>query len=313
MTKIRRFVLRRAIRPALKPILRATEVALLRAHRDVPVRPVFIIGVPRSGTTLIYQVMLYWFRMAYICNFAASYPRAPAAATCLIRGEIRRFKTDFQSHYGGTVGRAAPNEGWRIWKRWFAAGIWQDETAVDSSRATELRATIAAIETVLGAPFISKALDQGMRIRALNAIFPQSLFIWIRRRPLNTAASVLRARRDEAGSEKTWWATRPPEYDQICRKDYLDQVCEQVYYISKTINADLQGLKPKRFIEINYEDLCLVPEPALERIGAFLTAGGLDIHLTGKAIPKLRASQDLRVPRHEQESLKLRLQRLHGW
>ena len=54
------------------------------------------------------------------------------------------------------------------------------------------------------------------------------------------------------------------------------------------------------------------PEPALERIGAFLNAEGLDIHLTGNAIPKLRASQDLRLPPHEQDLLKERLQRLYG-
>jgi hypothetical protein len=41
MTKIRRFVLRRDIRPALKPILllRTAEVALLRASQDLRVPP----------------------------------------------------------------------------------------------------------------------------------------------------------------------------------------------------------------------------------------------------------------------------------
>ncbi|NIU01843.1 MAG: hypothetical protein GWN01_13315, partial [Nitrosopumilaceae archaeon] len=43
--------------------------------------PVFILGPPRSGTTLLYQLMTCSFNFAYIPNIANKFYRCPISAT----------------------------------------------------------------------------------------------------------------------------------------------------------------------------------------------------------------------------------------
>lgn len=42
---------------------------------------VFIVGAPRSGTTLVYQVLAHVLRVSYFTNVTDLFPRSPITAT----------------------------------------------------------------------------------------------------------------------------------------------------------------------------------------------------------------------------------------
>ena len=47
--------------------------------------PVFIIGSPRSGTTVLYQLLCKHLQFGYINNFVSNWPKAPLTATKLYK------------------------------------------------------------------------------------------------------------------------------------------------------------------------------------------------------------------------------------
>lgn len=95
-------------------------------HKDEPgLPPVFIIGAPRSGTTLLYQVMAARFQVAYSTNFLAMFYKASILGMALsqkLHGGDSSEPNTFQSHHGSTAGHAGPYEAGEFWYRWFPRG-----------------------------------------------------------------------------------------------------------------------------------------------------------------------------------------------
>ncbi len=52
-------------------------------RRDLRVGPVFLIGPPRAGTTLLYQVLVKAFRFNYVTNIHAHFLRTPVLGKVL--------------------------------------------------------------------------------------------------------------------------------------------------------------------------------------------------------------------------------------
>ena len=62
--------LRDAVRTSLKPL----ESLALHLGEPIPFPPIFIISMPRSGSTLLYLLAVRKFRLSYFSNFAMACP-----------------------------------------------------------------------------------------------------------------------------------------------------------------------------------------------------------------------------------------------
>lgn len=308
---------RRAIRRMLVPAFRIHEARLLSRHRLPSAPPLFIIGVPRSGTTLAYQFVVDQLRMSYICNFAEGFPRTPAAATWLMRGAIRKYRCDFRSSFGHTNGRAAPSEGGQIWNKWFGWG-YVDPATISPQAKAQARATVAAIEAALAAPFVNKQPHHSVRMRAMADTFPGCLFLWVRRDPVETAASILTARRlnptqkHHPAPEQAWWGVRPSNWHRLKTRHYVDQICGQIYDIERHILQDIEAAGPARCVQVWYEDLCARPAAHLEQIRSFMVQRGICVETRGNAMPKLTVPHVRRVTDCEDRMIRRRLKELYS-
>ena len=118
-------MVRRAVRSIVQKTLAQCEKGLLGLPpmRSEPDPPVFIIGPPRSGTTLLFQVLIARYTFGYFSNWMAQFPESPIAAAWLYR---RLWPTsgvpqDYASVSGETQGNSGPNESGSFWYRWFRA------------------------------------------------------------------------------------------------------------------------------------------------------------------------------------------------
>ena len=192
-------VVRKAGGLVVHQMLPLLEPRLLASAKNLSSPPVFILGPPRSGTTLLYQLLTTCLRFSYICNLADRFHDCPVATTVLLRGLIRSYRTDFTSRYSRTGGYAGPSEGATIWRKWFGWG-YVDESDVTHEARREAYTLVAALESVLGAPFVSKSPRHSTRIRALESVFPGCLFLRVSRDPLAVAQSILKRRRAGDGA-----------------------------------------------------------------------------------------------------------------
>jgi hypothetical protein len=255
-----------------RALLAARLVALERALPAAPPRleraPVFVLSLPRSGSTLFYLLLVQRFRVAYVSNLMAAFAASPVTIAKLARplGGLDP-PSQLDSHYGATRGWRAPNQGWRLWNRWLPEELdYIDPAQLAESTIDEMRATVHGLQRCIDAPFVNKWQRHVPRLRALAAAFPEALFVNLTRDPVMVAQSILAGRRQFLGDETAWLSARPRNYALIRDGDPVDQVCRQVVSLERDIDDDIASIGAERFMNASYEALCADPGRVLDSV-----------------------------------------------
>lgn len=256
------------------------ESLALRALQIEPrFPPLFIVGAPRSGTTLPYLYLLNRFRFGYFPNIARRAPLLPVAAAMAWHWDHRTgFGHD--SHYGNVDGPTAPSDGWEIFHRWFPRYAMEP---VQRDRLVELRRIVGAYERIFGGPFLNKNNHNSVRIAELDRIFPNALFIHVTRNLRDAGVSLLEARRRHHVALDQWWSCPPPQYLGHQFASEADQAVRTIQGIQDYVRGSLAALDSGRWLEIRYEDFCREPEVLARWVRSHYPASNLADRLPGSA------------------------------
>lgn len=168
---------------------------------------VFICGAPRSGTTLLYQLLAYVGDVGYVNNLMARfYANPPLGAWLSEQAQIDRVFLP-KSVYGRTFGASSPHEFGRFWLGAFGLDqIGEPESPVDPARITQAADDIRQIGAVFDRPLVFKSFDYLWFIDELAAALPATRWIHIvRERESNIASlTTLYETRAVDGVAPTW-------------------------------------------------------------------------------------------------------------
>lgn len=248
---------------------------------------VFIVGNPRSGTTLLYQWLAATGLFAYPSNIMSRFYNAPYIGGLLHKifvdydkqGELfgnRQF--DFTSQLGKTKGAHSPHEFWYFWRRFFHFGKIQQLSKGELANVNHklfLR-ELAAIESCFEKPLLLKALIMNWNIDYLNGLLPKSLFLFTQRNAIHNMASLYKARKMFFNDASKWYSFKPPEYEKLRAKNVYMQLAGQVYFTNEHIEKTLRSIKSGRSIIISYEKFCEAPEQQYNLILSQLRLLGYD-------------------------------------
>ncbi len=257
---------RSAAKAAISTPLALIEQRYLRAAPELAAAPIFIISLPRSGSTLFYLLLTRYFRLTYFSNFASRFPAAPIAVSVA----VKRFggvdpPPDLRSHYGNTHHWNSPSQAYQIWNRWLDPSLDHIEPeSLDPRAVREMRATISLFQARLGGPFCSKWQRHLPRLRALAAAFPEAVFIYLERSATSTAQSLLAGRREFLRDETAWLSARPSGYRPMAACTPIDQVCRQVWHLREDAERYMTAIGRDRFFATRYESFCPAPAAVLD-------------------------------------------------
>lgn len=266
---------------------------------------IFIVGGPRSGSTLAYQTLVHCRRFAYLNNFLARFPRSAAAVARLVTTSRWPVPHEFTSDYGDTEGLNAPSEAGDFWDHVFP---WHNHHAVQAddfppSRVLEIQRVVSTLVAQYEAPFLCKNLWHSVRIPALNVAFPKALFIVMQRSPLLMAQSVLDGRRKVLGENTGFWSIRPTETAQLERLPPVDHVGYQLAFTYQAIANARDQLGADRFFDLPYEKFCEAPQIWVERIDRFLSDHGVRVQSRGQINGSFESHCDIHLSDTEQTRL----------
>lgn len=274
-------------------IARLNEILADLAHL-VPVTPlpapdpVFIVGLPRSGTTLCYQLMAGCLDIGYVNNLMARFWLAPVLGAYLSREVYRVDATvDLASDLGRTRDLGGVHEFGYFWQRFFDATVSDYAAACRPGMEPVLRAEVGGLMAVFGKPFVFKNLTCGQRIGALARCFPKARFIVVERRLTETALSILAARRRFLPSEDQWWSLRPRDVMALEGLPVAEQIAGQILSGRRELWGQLRRCGAEH-LTLVYEEVCRDPAAALEAVATFIGAEPTD-----EAIPVLAPTSHL--------------------
>jgi len=271
----------------LRRRLDEVNALLVDVERDLeaaPVAPswplVFIIGAPRSGTTLASQILISSGAYAWVNNFIARFWQAPVMGAKIARAlglSAADFRSSFESEWGTTRGWLEPHEFGYFWNRFFDLGQPThklSDAELECVDAAGLRRAIDHLQTEFAAPLVLKNNTWcTLQAAYLARLFPRAVFVSCFREVLFLAQSFLVARRERLEDPDAWWSVRPATYDALRRLPVLEQVVGQARDIQAGLEAELAAIPPGRVVRVDYATMCRAPLQLCRRVAA---AAGID-------------------------------------
>jgi len=237
--------------------------------KDRIYKPIFIVGCGRSGTTIVNDILSWHKDLAWISNYSTKYYTRLATSAYL----CKLYRSKFMQYM---LGRRLPKpaEGNILWD-WchpvenspYDPALAEIDVSPDAfSRCHKLVSD--HIRYSGKKRFINKNTRNSRRIRYLNKIFPDSLFIHILRDGRAVVASLLNVR---------WWkrfkpwfindrsfespAETSPNPEELATQVWLSEVAK--------ILDDKKCLDPHRYLEVKYEDFVSNPILAIRAMCNF--------------------------------------------
>lgn len=260
----------------------------------------FIVGAPRSGTTLLTQILASGTDIGFVNNLTARLWRVPALAMAMQQhagGPSR--PGSFDSELGATFTMEEPGEFGFFWRRWFAYG---ESHAVAPSQLAgidgeALCREIMAMGEVAGAPMMFKNLAAcGMNAGFLSRLLPQSLFLFVDRCRVGTARSILKARLRSSGRLDPWFSVRPPGTSARENTDPIGEVLWQIEAIGDHLCAELAEVEPLRLRRIHFDDLTRHPGEVTAAVRAWMSEQGAALNTFEIALPQSFRSESVGLP-----------------
>jgi hypothetical protein len=268
-------------------------LARLYGSHDYPV--LFIVGAPRSGTTLLYQLAVRHLRLAYVDNAAARFWMAPTVGLLhpfRPRAGAERSRVSLSSVLGSSEGPHGPHEFSYFWQHWMGFRP-TDELSPDELSAVDwegLDRKLAAVAGVFRAPLIVKSINfVDYHVSWLAARGPRYRFVWIERDPLFVVQSILESRRLRYGDESAWWSIRPADVDAWRGAAPIEQVCHQVSHVRTSLRRAFEALPMDRRLVLQYADLVADPGTALARVAEL---AGVEAPASGEIPLRPQQSRD---------------------
>jgi hypothetical protein len=273
---------------ALNEDLQRRELALYGDY-EIEHPFVFVVGLPRSGTTLTSQLLAYCLDAGYVSNIAARFWLAPLHGirlSRLIAGE--EGETSFQSDYARTDGVLDIHEFGYFWRHWLRKRTFDDVVHArereDEIDWAGLRRTLANVQHELGKPFVAKNVLAAYHMPKVRDVLGPVVWVYVERDPLDVCVSILDARRRYYADPRRWWSYVPPEYPLLKDLDEWDQVAGQVHYLERFYDRALAEVGDTAVVRIAYEELCGDPASLVAAVAAE-TAAAYGYPLATRAAP----------------------------
>lgn len=241
--------------------------------------PLFLLGAPRSGTSLLYKALCLHPGAAWVSNWVQRFPGAPQIAVlnraaAAFPGKRRRvwFGGESANAYVYTAPRRLgdrlfpmPVEGEAVFRR---CGVPEDAYSTGRDRAEALRAAFTLIERFGGGRLlVCKRIANNRRIPLLRATFPSARFVEIVRDGRAVASSLSKV--DWWPGSTAWWCGRRPR-EWMAEGGDPWTMCARSWVEELGVIADgLRDVPSEQVLRTTYEGLVSAPVPTLERVAAF--------------------------------------------
>jgi hypothetical protein len=241
--------------------------------------PIFIIGPPRSGSTLAMQVITEAFDLGYFSNYHCKNINSEKLSNNDYKKKIdHRVPSSFSSFHGDTDGETAPAECGNWWYQFFRVDpTYVTLEDVDRKKMNRFRKNIEEMTIAFGKPIIFKNLYASLRLRPICHYIPESLFIVINRNDVENGHSLLETRKKVFNNYETWWSMKPPRFSKLKKLSPPEQVIEQIRNIHITIDMDLKasGSPLSRRFDLKYEEFCEDPNKIMNAIRLWMAKNGI--------------------------------------
>ena len=268
--------------------------------------PIFLLGAPRSGSTLLFQVITDAFDVAYLSNRHCNFFGSPALAERIFSPLENKTPSDYDSYHGQTKGLSAPSECGAWWYRFFRRNpAYVTLADVDEQSMRNFRRSLLALSESTNKPLVFKNLYASLRLEAIAKYVPEALFVVIQRNELDNAHSILESRMKAQNDYNQWWSIPPPNVEQLKLLDPAQQVVQQIRGVHNVINQAIKDgfIDSNRVFTMQYEKFCDDVHTSLQELEKFFLTHNLTVSRRYSVPEKFSINRTTRIEKKLYEEL----------
>ena len=265
----------------LNDLLAPAEEASYQHNLIETLPTIHVIGAPRTGTTLMTQLIATHLGAGCITNLAAAFWAAPVHGIRLSKHFFPRgINSNFHSTWGRTQGLMEPHEFGYFWTRILGHGLDEpaDSNSVDWQR---LKLVLLNMLDAYGRPIVFKSFQLAWHLPRMLQELPRTVWICMRRDPVQAASSVLRLRRGLSGDETEWVSIKPKEYAWLKDTDVYTQAAGQVFFTQRTLDQHIESVQGRNVLNVDYEELIKDPLGVLVSVRDLANKEGAELDILG--------------------------------
>lgn len=240
------------------------------------IKPIFILGAPRSGTTLLYQILCNHRDLSF---FTQNIIRAGVYRKGRILGYNKLWLARIRNLIYKDKLSVQPHEAPECWSPHLGTYEYLTENECTEEIIEHYSQVIAKVQAIFNRPrFINKNPQHCTRVRILNRIFPDAKFVHIVRDRTAVACSTIYASSMSLPTDSYFLGLREKIFPLIGNKNFLRRLSEvQLYELSRDILVskarEANKFGANRYYEINYEELVAWPRNKINEVLNFCGIG----------------------------------------
>ncbi len=248
-------------------------------------RPLIVLGAPRSGTTMIFQALsshpdlwsLYRESQSVINEYfpIKMVPGSSALVTAEDVDDATAVAID--RRFFEEVGNAEAS------LKLFGRGV----PLIARVRLSKLLAKLGGARKIAPIRMVEKTPDNCFRIKMLQRVFPDALFVYVVRDPRGSIASIHKGWTEESRFQRyelppgfvikdyggsSWCFGLPPEWESLDGSTVMEICAHQWRLYNEYCHRDLPD-DAARVFTVRYEEASAAPGPVLDELAAW---AGLD-------------------------------------
>jgi omega-hydroxy-beta-dihydromenaquinone-9 sulfotransferase len=245
--------------------------------------PVFFVGMPRSGTTILFEGFAAHPDLGWFSQYFNRLSRFPSVALLSRIVDIdprlrRRVERSDQSRSLLNYLRVGPSEAYFAWRRYSGSKFLDDfliDTRASPAERERLHAAISRILRYQGKPRFAAKVTGPPRIGYLTSVFGDARFIHVIRDVRAVVQSLMRVpfwKETERLVQPAWRNGLTPDELELWARFGRSPVALAALEwraVIRTARREASQLAPERYREVRYEDFVSDPHAVLDRLISF--------------------------------------------
>jgi len=260
---------------------------------------IFVCGPPRSGTTVVSQVLIKHLPVYYFNNLTSIFPNSPIISNKIFGRFFNKSNQNisFNSLYGRTSQLWEPNDALYLWDRW--TGTARNEIPESLKSKDKIQGFFAAVNEFSGLPLVNKVNRLNTFADKVAQVLDNAYFVCLDRNPVYLAQSELIASRFIHSDEKTSYGVKFDADEKAKGEqqslDSIEKGCNQVIQHKKMMLKQQNIVGIERFMIVPYEDFCANPAKWVCKMSNKFLGQTLNYKDLEQALPPLKNSNTIKI------------------
>lgn len=236
------------------------EKSRLKTIKKSELPIIFVIGIQRTGSTLVSQFIQQMFDFFPIGNFNAIFKHS---AFYLHRWFAKVYKNPHKSYknfYGISRGFYSIGDCYELWDKWFGKNHYVIPEQISDKKQDALKEYFALLYDAYKRPILTKNNRNSLLLPILEKNFDNAFYVIVKRDPVAVIRSTIKASKDFFGNEKYLWGLYPSQdFDTVNYENIVEAATVQFLMLDKILNEQIKNLQDEVYLIIDYNEFCLNP------------------------------------------------------